>query len=194
PYDPDKARELLAEAGYPDGLQIESAIGSSANTYIQTGELVQSQLAAVGIEMNLQLLDAAAMVPGLFSDGPDGSGTIPSSPFGGAATADPDSGFRNIYSATGSFNAGRNVPEGLIELLDEGAGENDPAQRAALYQEANRIGVEGVYHGVPLFFEVSATASQNYVGGVTEAVSACFAPQNFFRDVYITAGKVPAEG
>lgn len=193
PYDPDRARELLAEAGYADGLSIESAIGSSATSYIQTGELVQAQLAQVGIDMDLQLIDAAAAIPRLFSEGPDGTGDLPSSPFGGAATIDPDPGFRNIFAADGGFNAGGNEPEGLIALLDEAAASVDGDERARLYQEANRIAVEGVYHGVPIFFEVSATATQNYVGGVTEAISACFAPQGFFRDVFISAGRVPVD-
>lgn len=193
-YDPDRARELLAEAGYEDGLAIESAIGSSATSYVQTGELVQAQLAEVGIDMDLQLIDAAAAIPRLFNEGPDGTGDLPSSPFGGAATADPDAGLRNIFSAEGSFNAGGNEPPGLIDLLDEAASTVDPDERAALYQEANRIAVEGVWHGVPLFFEVSGTGTQDYVGGVDDAISACFAPQDFFRDVYISEGREPIDG
>lgn len=189
PYDPDRARELLAEAGYADGLSIESAIGSSATSYVQTGELVQAQLAEVGIDMDLQLVDSATMVPALFSDGPDGTGALPSAPFGGGATQDPDFGFRNIFTAGGAFNAGENEPPGLVELLDEGAASLDPEERAEAYQEANRIGVEGVYHGVPLWFEVTATATQPYVGGVDQAISECVATQSFFRNVYISEGR-----
>ena len=54
PYDPDKARELLAEAGYPDGFSAEIIVVPSPRVYTELGEAVQAQLAEVGIDLTVR--------------------------------------------------------------------------------------------------------------------------------------------
>ncbi|MEO1536738.1 MAG: ABC transporter substrate-binding protein [Pseudomonadota bacterium] len=56
PYDPDGARELLAEAGYPDGLTLKAAITeiASLNGPMQ---VIQAQLARVGITLELEVME-----------------------------------------------------------------------------------------------------------------------------------------
>lgn len=61
--DKDKARELLAEAGYPDGFDIEFSIGQ-VQGMLQVKEVaqaVQADLAEVGINANIVELETAAM-------------------------------------------------------------------------------------------------------------------------------------
>ena len=77
PYDPDRARELLAEAGYPDGFFMEFA--GPAGAYInfeEVCEAIQGYLREVGIETNLEImesgrywdLEAEKQLPPLFGD------------------------------------------------------------------------------------------------------------------------------
>ena len=61
--DKDKARELLAEAGYPDGFDIEFSIGQIQGMVQvkEVAEAVQSQLAEVGINATINEMETAAM-------------------------------------------------------------------------------------------------------------------------------------
>ncbi|MFW5693600.1 MAG: ABC transporter substrate-binding protein [Alkalispirochaeta sp.] len=77
PYDPDRARELLEEAGYPDGFEMEFAAPAGAYTnFEQVAEAVQGYLSDVGIETSLEImesgrywdLEAEKQLPPLFGD------------------------------------------------------------------------------------------------------------------------------
>lgn len=58
PYDPAKARELLAEAGYPDGLHIdEPTMVLPIQHYITANEIMQQQLAEAGIYIEIAMGD-----------------------------------------------------------------------------------------------------------------------------------------
>ena len=53
-YDPDKARAMLAEAGYPDGFEFPILLVPGSNTDSQSiYQLIQSDLAKVGIRMTI---------------------------------------------------------------------------------------------------------------------------------------------
>lgn len=56
PHDPDRARELLAEAGYPDGVTIK-AIHTTLPSMLETIQAVQSQLRDSGITLDVELVE-----------------------------------------------------------------------------------------------------------------------------------------
>ena len=59
PYDPEKARQLLAEAGYPDGFKIDMACPDQAYVHInEVCEAVVGYLADVGIEADLEIMES----------------------------------------------------------------------------------------------------------------------------------------
>ena len=57
-YNPEKAKELLAEAGYPDGFEI-SLKTEETSALKNAATIIQSYLAEVGIKVNLSILSGA---------------------------------------------------------------------------------------------------------------------------------------
>lgn len=60
PYDPDKARKLLAEAGYPDGFDIGFGIQTGYPKSVEVTEAIAGYLEDVGIHAHIRQYDAAA--------------------------------------------------------------------------------------------------------------------------------------
>jgi peptide/nickel transport system substrate-binding protein len=58
PYNPDHARKLLAEAGFPNGITIKSVV-SSISAQLPIMQVVQAQLGKAGIKLDMDVVDHA---------------------------------------------------------------------------------------------------------------------------------------
>ncbi len=59
-FDRDKAKELLAEAGYADGFSLK-VISSERESYLKNYQSMQAQLAEVDIELEIEVVDHSSM-------------------------------------------------------------------------------------------------------------------------------------
>lgn len=64
-YDPELAKQLLAEAGYPDGFETSIWIYNTATLQVKACQIITEQLAAVGIDCEIKITDLAAFIVGI---------------------------------------------------------------------------------------------------------------------------------
>lgn len=65
-YNPEKAKQLLKEAGYENGFSFTCSVPSNYAYHVQTAEILVSQLAKVGIKMNIQLIEWASWISDVY--------------------------------------------------------------------------------------------------------------------------------
>lgn len=136
-YDPDRARGLLAEAGYSRGLDL--AFWTPSGRYLKDREIaeaLQAQLARIGVRVQIKVWEWAPYMAALrrreqqlFIFGfnyPSG---------------DPDAGLRNLFHSKGGFPFFNVNDRHVDELLDKGQGlvGVPRAERMKLYEEVQRL-------------------------------------------------------
>ena len=59
-YDPEKAKALLAEAGYPNGYDLTITVNTKYPTSVKIATAIQAQMAEAGIRVEIEQVDSAA--------------------------------------------------------------------------------------------------------------------------------------
>ena len=141
PYDPVKAKKLLSEAGYPNGVDVTWVLLNTTE-YKQLAEAIQAMLGEVGIRIKFDVVDISQYVT---FRRPPTRGDIMMARWGGRP--DPLQSFQEVTGTGGSVNAGdAAVPE--IDALIDKARRLDPADpaRMAVLRQLARLTTEQVSH------------------------------------------------
>jgi peptide/nickel transport system substrate-binding protein len=159
PYDPDGAKELLADAGYPDGFGL--VIGTPNDRYINDAKIAQAvaqMLARIGIDTQVDAMTKSTFFSrrnnyefSMYLAG-WGSGTGEMSSPLTALVATP-----NKEKGMGGTNRGRYSNPEMDALLEKALGTVDDAEREKLLQQASEVVIDD-YGILPLHFEVTPWA------------------------------------
>ncbi|MEZ5783983.1 MAG: ABC transporter substrate-binding protein [Rhizobiaceae bacterium] len=159
--DVEGARALLAEAGYPDGIDLGEYIVVAANALdVACAQLLQQQWAAAGIRVQINPMETAPLLAhwneGTF-------GTLLSVALSWSADADA---ILQRIAPSSQFGAALGIKDDeLDKMIDMARAEIDPAARAELHDKIQRLIADNVYvlqvYQYPLRWELW----WNYVDG-----------------------------
>jgi len=135
-YDPAKAKQLLADAGYPNGFKATVSIptsGSGNMIPIPMNEELQRDLGAVGIQVELKPIEWAAMLQ-QFAGGkfPDGASAVNIS-----LTFQAEATWSLLFNSKSPINIGKYANPVVDQALTQAAGTLDDAARNKLYEQAS---------------------------------------------------------
>ncbi|HKI59146.1 MAG TPA: glutathione ABC transporter substrate-binding protein [Trueperaceae bacterium] len=140
-YDPEKAKQLLAEAGYPNGFSF-TVLTFNSTEFKTAGQVIQTMLAKVGVKVELNPTERGALVSQIFKPL---SETQLEGSLVGASTPNGDADRTLTQSfATSSFPPAFNNwsfysnPE-VDKLIQEGRSTGDQAKRDQIYAQAQSI-------------------------------------------------------
>lgn len=135
-YDMDKARELLAEAGYEDGFK--TSIWTNDNPQRQAiAVLAQESLAKLGVEVSIEVMEFGAYLDKTSTGDHDMFILGLSNP-----TGDADYQIYSLFHTSQHGNPGNRSfydNPAIDELLDNARRASDPEERLAIYKEATDI-------------------------------------------------------
>jgi peptide/nickel transport system substrate-binding protein len=147
-YNPERARELLAEAGWLPGadgvvtkdgqrLRLRLLFGPNSNKMRERiATVAQEEYRKIGVETEIQALEWAAFLQAIKNPPFDWDMTV----LGWTGTIDPH-GSAIVWSekAIPQLNAGAYVNKRVEDLFEQGSREFDPDRRKAIYYEIQRI-------------------------------------------------------
>lgn len=142
-YNPDKAKQLLEEAGYGNGFSV--TIDTDANNK-EVAEAVAAQLREIGVDANTRVWDMGVLKPMLLN----GERQMAMTDYGNS-TQDPYDFLNPKFLAAGLGNYSQFRNDHVEELLSSGAIELDNEKRKAIYEEVQQI----IYDEAPWIFGYS---------------------------------------
>lgn len=144
PHDPQKAKDVLAEAGYPDGFEF-TALTTNITQYQNLAEAIQEQLSEVGIDMTIDPVPTPQVIE-KFVVKQEVLGNI--NPYTGLA--DPHGVIARSFLAGGTYGFGGQLPADTVALVKEAAGPVEPEERRPLYEQVMQQMIDTPTHMLSL--------------------------------------------
>ena len=164
-YDPDKAKELLAQAGYPNGFEVDMVIRGTGGFHLEQAKVYQAQLARIGVKVNILPTPLPQYWPilinskfAIVSHMTGGAVVDPSGAFAACAAMRP---FRNFFGITDNTTW---FPK-YSEAITKAAESLNTEERKKYYHEALTIFVEQGWT-IPVAWWSAIFARKDFVRGI----------------------------
>lgn len=159
-YDPEKARALLAEAGYADGF--EMTIWASGDERKRIAEIIQANLLDVGITASIEMYEWSTYIDLLLK------GEEESYVLSWTSNPDPDATLTPHYFSgnVGGMNFARIQDDKMDEMLKGAREELDLAKREALYNDIHDYINNELAANTPLFVKNAVIGANKDLQGV----------------------------
>jgi peptide/nickel transport system substrate-binding protein len=162
PYDPARARALLAEAGYgpQKPLTFELMTNTEKSVFNVIGTVIKEQMTRIGVTVNLRLVDKVSWMATATQDGPF---DMYVEDLASLMTID-----QNTYlsASTAAWNSTRHTDPKVDEYFVRYAREMDPVKRKAIAREFQEFSADKLYwnmiSGSP-FYQVAQPWMKDYV-------------------------------
>ncbi|MGI2329071.1 ABC transporter substrate-binding protein [Planococcus sp. YIM B11945] len=148
PHDPEKAKQLLAEAGYPDGFEVDYWVPESGSGMQQPQVMaaaIQADLEKVGIKLNIQTFEWGTYLDKVFVPFEESDMDMHQMSWVGD-NGDPDNFLYILLSGQqvppNGFNDSYYNNEEVNQLLAEARVTSDKAERTEMYERVQEIFME----------------------------------------------------
>jgi peptide/nickel transport system substrate-binding protein len=158
-YDPVKAKQLLAEAGYPDGLTLKICGSSSTGYGADIIDIEREQMKPAGFN-----LDVTMMTPSACLQAAAVKHDFPLLQIGFSGRPHPFLTFLQNAGSAGQYNGAHTKYPGIDEVLNKIAATYTTAEQKSLFVQLDKLWVEQVPH-LPLFFRPNISVYSKAVAG-----------------------------
>lgn len=165
-FDPEGARALLAEAGYPNGFETTIYTPTDSNRR-QLGELIQAAFSQVGINAEVRSVEFGTLLPLTYN------GEAPMWILGWTNGVDPNNYLYDMFHSDPAawadnevtFNSVRYENAQVDAWLEEARTLNNMGDRLVIYREAARVIFLDETAHVPAYHQTSTLAYRTNVQG-----------------------------
>ncbi|SHG00136.1 peptide/nickel transport system substrate-binding protein [Kaistia soli DSM 19436] len=155
-----KAKQLLSEAGFPNGLDVEYLGLPQYPELLKTGQVVRDELKAIGINMTIKPVDVSVWYDAYVS------GKYQVTSAYQERTIDPDNFYSLVIKSGGPINTVGYSNPAVDTLIDKAAASSDEAERKDLYRQIRTI----LTNDAPLVFSHYETLNYLMNKNVTGSV------------------------
>jgi len=167
PYNVEKAKELMAEAGYADGFTTTLIVFVQDNMD-KAAQIIQAQLKEISIDVKIEIIEKAAIFD-ILTKGNYETYIL------GLNWPNSDNMLTFLYDSTGVFNWGGVYSNPEVDaLLLEARKEINEVKRAALYQKIIEITYESG-NKIPLYHPNQYFAANKDLKGI-KIIDNCYFP------------------